>query len=335
MTNMSRIRPWAGGQRIVALGGGHGLSVTLGALRGMSDNLTAVVGVSDDGGSSGRLREEFGIVPPGDMRMALAALCGDDSWGRTWSSVLQHRFTGAGDLAGHAVGNLLIAALWQETDDLVAGLDYVGALLGARGRVLPSAEEPLQLVAEVLADDAQVGDPPIRVSGQTAVEAVHGRIVGLAVEPAEPAACEAAVAAIDEAQLIVLGPGSWFSSVIPHLKVPGIRDAVARSSALRVMVLNIGAATVETRGFAPHTYLEVFAEQAPGVELDLVLADDRAVTDQTALSEAADRIGARVQFERVAARDYSTGDLLHRHDTDLLAAAFSAIMARGRISPWR
>ncbi len=121
MTVRHRGRIWGDGPKIVALGGGHGLSATLAALRGMSDNLTAIVGVSDDGGSSGRLRNEFDIVPPGDMRMALAALCGDDSWGRTWSQVLQHRFPGDGELAGHAVGNLLIAALWQETDDLVAG----------------------------------------------------------------------------------------------------------------------------------------------------------------------------------------------------------------------
>ena len=335
MGSLARVRPWAGGQRIVALGGGHGLSVSLGALRGMSDNITAIVGVSDDGGSSGRLREEFGIIPPGDLRMALAALCGDDSWGRTWSSVLQHRFTGGGELTGHALGNLLIAAMWQETGDLVSGLDYVAALLGARGRVLPSAEEPLELVAQVLPDGATPGEPPVTVVGQTEVEAVHGRIVGLTISPPEPTACEAAVAAIDESQLIVLGPGSWFSSVIPHLKIPGIREAVSRSQALKVMVLNIGAATVETRGFAPHTYLEVFAEQTPGVELDVVLADERAVSDRGALDLAAERLGARVLFERVAAQDYDTGALLNRHDPDLLAAAFSAIMARGRISPWR
>ena len=122
---------------VVALGGGHGLSATLQALRRVTPHLTAVVGVSDDGGSSGRLREEFGIVPPGDLRMALAALCGDDTWGSTWARVLQHRFASKGELDGHSLGNLLITALWEETDDLVEGLDWVARLLDAKGKVLP------------------------------------------------------------------------------------------------------------------------------------------------------------------------------------------------------
>ncbi len=122
--------------RVVALGGGHGLAASLAALRLVTDDLTAVVTVADDGGSSGRLRREFGCLPPGDLRMALAALCGDDEWGRLWSRVVQHRFDGSGppthaSLDGHAVGNVLIVALWQLLGDPVEGLDYVGRLLGA------------------------------------------------------------------------------------------------------------------------------------------------------------------------------------------------------------
>ncbi|NBX70995.1 MAG: YvcK family protein, partial [Actinobacteria bacterium] len=120
---------------VVALGGGHGLASSLRALRQVTPNLTAIVGVSDDGGSSGRLREQFDVVPPGDLRMALAALCGDDTWGSTWAQVLQHRFKSDGDLDGHSLGNLLITALWQETGDVVAGLDWVAKLLDAQGRV--------------------------------------------------------------------------------------------------------------------------------------------------------------------------------------------------------
>lgn len=126
----------SGRRRVVALGGGHGLAATLQALRQVTDEL-AVVGVADDGGSGGRLRDEFGVLPPGDLRMALAALCGDDSWGRTWEQVIQHRFGGEGQLGGHSVGNLLITALWEQTGDPVTGLDWVGALLQAQGRVLP------------------------------------------------------------------------------------------------------------------------------------------------------------------------------------------------------
>jgi 2-phospho-L-lactate transferase/gluconeogenesis factor (CofD/UPF0052 family) len=172
--------PGSSGPRVVALGGGHGLAATLRALRRVTDDVTAVVAVSDDGGSSGRLRQEFDVVPPGDLRMALAALCGDDTWGRTWSRVVQHRFAGTGDLAGHSLGNLLITALWEETGDIVTGLDWVAALLGAHGRVLPVATVPLQVVAEVRGlhpDDPSVVE---RVEGQVEVATTPGDVVSAA-----------------------------------------------------------------------------------------------------------------------------------------------------------
>ena len=139
--------------RVVALGGGHGLAASLTALRRVTDRLTAVVTVADDGGSSGRLRQEFDILPPGDLRMALAALCSDDHVGRTWASVLQARFRGDGPLGGHAIGNLLIAGLWQQLGDPVEGLDMVGDLLRTRGRVLPMSAVPLEIEADVLGLD--------------------------------------------------------------------------------------------------------------------------------------------------------------------------------------
>src|ERR1700745_3185242 len=138
--------------KVVALGGGHGLFASLSALRRVTRQLTAIVTVADDGGSSGMLRRDFGVLPPGDLRMALAALCGDDAWGTTWSKAGQHRFAGGGGLGGHAVGNVLIVALWELLGDTTAGLDWVGRLLGAHGRVLPMASVPLDLVAEVELD---------------------------------------------------------------------------------------------------------------------------------------------------------------------------------------
>ena len=134
---------------VVALGGGHGLHASLSALRRVVDRLTAVVTVADDGGSSGRLRQEFGVLPPGDLRMALAALCGDDEWGQTWAQVLQHRFAGDGDMRGHVTGNLLIVSLWEQLGDHVQALDWVGRLLGASGRVLPMALTPLVMTAQI------------------------------------------------------------------------------------------------------------------------------------------------------------------------------------------
>ena len=130
---------WSTEPSVVALGGGHGLAASLMALRGVTTDLTAVVTVADNGGSSGRLRDEFGVLPPGDLRMALAALCGDDRWGQTWARVLQHRFASEGEMHGHSMGNLLIVTLWDLLHDHVDGLDWVGGLLGARGRVLPMA----------------------------------------------------------------------------------------------------------------------------------------------------------------------------------------------------
>src|SRR5690606_14882154 len=157
---------------VVALGGGHGLAATLSALRRVTHRLTGIVTVADNGGSSGRLRTEFGILPPGDLRMALAALCGDDDWGRAWAEVLQHRFRGDGPLAGHAVGNLLLAALWDMERDQVAGLDLVAELLGARGRVLPMANVPLDIEADV-----EFGpDRTEVVRGQAEVATTPGRI---------------------------------------------------------------------------------------------------------------------------------------------------------------
>ena len=131
------------GQNIVALGGGHGLSATLRALRHITRALTAVVTVADDGGSSGRLRQEMPILPPGDLRMALASLCEESEWGLTWRDVMQLRLDTTGPLNGHALGNLLISGLWQLLDDPVEGLDWVGRLLGAQGRVLPMSSTPI------------------------------------------------------------------------------------------------------------------------------------------------------------------------------------------------
>ena len=192
-----------------------------------------MVTVADDGGSSGRLRRELGVLPPGDLRMALAALCGDDDWGRTWSEVVQHRFTSAGPLHDHAVGNLLIVALWQLLQEPVAGLDWVGKLLDAQGRVLPMAAVPLDIAAEVVGCDPAHPTQVTTVRGQVAVASTSGRVASIALEPANPPACAEAVAAIDEADWVILGPGSWFTSVLPHLLVPDLARAIVASRARR------------------------------------------------------------------------------------------------------
>jgi len=323
VTNSARSQPQTSGPKVVAIGGGHGLAATLRALRRVTDDVTAVVGVSDNGGSSGRLRDEFDVVPPGDLRMALAALCGDDSWGRTWSRVIQHRFAGGGELSGHSIGNLLITALWEETGDIVTGLDWVGALLGAHGRVLPVATVPLHVVADVEGLDSADPDRVIRVEGQVEIATTEGNVVGLRIEPADAVACSAAVEAIGDADVIVLGPGSWFTSVIAPLMVSGIGEAVVRSSAKVVVVLNLAPQPGETAGFSPQRHLEVLAAQLPGIRVDTVIADPTRVKDVSSLEASAARLGAHLVLAPVAARDHTPN-----HDVDLLASALGGVFVR-------
>ena len=251
--------------------------------------------------------------------MALAALCEDDEWGRTWSRVVQHRFSGPGDLAGHSVGNLLIVALWElAADDPVHGLDWVGRLLKSTGRVLPMATVPLEIEAGVEEPDGSV----VTVRGQVAVATTDGRIVDVALSPAEPPACAEAVAAIDAADWVVLGPGSWFTSVIPHLLVPELAAALRRTSARRMVVLNLEPQPGETSGFAPESYLEVLERHAPGLAIDVVLADPSSVTDLEALQKAAASLGAEVHLADVRA---ASG--LPRHEPEALAAAYRAVVS--------
>ncbi|MEO8330567.1 MAG: uridine diphosphate-N-acetylglucosamine-binding protein YvcK, partial [Candidatus Nanopelagicales bacterium] len=280
---------------MVALGGGHGLAASLSALRRITTSLTAVVTVADDGGSSGRLRRELGVLPPGDLRMALAALCDDDEWGSTWSRVVQHRFQGSGELHGHSVGNLLIVALWEIVDaDPVAGLDWVAQLLKAQGTVLPMSTVPLDIRARVQGEDPGNPDLVSVVRGQNAVATTSGRILDVQLDPSPPPACPQAVAAIEAADWLVLGPGSWFTSVLPHLLVPDLARAVTESSARRCVVVNLEPQVGETAGFAPESHLEVLRQYAPGLAVDVVIADAAGVTDGSSLQRAARDLGAEV-----------------------------------------
>lgn len=311
------------GPAVVAFGGGHGLSSTLQALRRVTDDITAVVGVSDDGGSSGRLRQAFDIVPPGDLRMALAALCGDDGWGRTWARVVQHRFSGDGELGGHAVGNLLIAALWEETGDIVTGLEWVGSLLGAHGKVLPLSTSPLEIVAEVVG--LHPTDPlfSTEVRGQVAVARTRGRVESVRLEPAGAGACAQALEAVREADALIIGPGSWYTSVLTHLLLPDMRHAFLESSAMKVCNLNLAPQAGETEHFRLHTHLDVLHQQIPDLKIDVVLAERAVVSDRAALERSARRIGARVELATL-----TQPPVMSTHSPDLLAAAIRTVLPR-------
>ncbi len=307
----------------MALGGGHGLYGSLSGLRRVTRDLTAIVTVADDGGSSGRLRREYGVLPPGDLRMALAALCGDDSWGTTWSKVVQHRFTGNGELGGHAVGNLLIVALWELLGDPVQGLDWVGRLLGAHGRVLPMASVPLELEAEVEGVDPKFPHRVSTVRGQVACAKTTGRVRSMSLVPADPPACAEAVEAVAQADWVVLGPGSWFTSVLPHLLVPELASALIATPARRLVTLNLAPQPGETEGFSPHAHLEVLASHAPDLAFDVVLAD-RATVKSTAatreLEDAAAKLGGRLVLAELAMAGRPD-----RHDPRRLAGAFAQV----------
>ncbi|WP_030670368.1 uridine diphosphate-N-acetylglucosamine-binding protein YvcK [Streptomyces rimosus] len=328
--------------KVVALGGGMGLSASLAALRRITGDLTAVVTVADDGGSSGRLRDELGVLPPGDLRKALAALCGDDDWGQTWSRVIQHRFTSEGELHDHAVGNLLIVALWEQLGDHVQALDLVGKLLGAHGRVLPMSAVPLELQALVKGHDETRPDDITTVRGQATVALTPGEVQSVHVVPEDPPAVPEVVEAVRDADWVVLGPGSWFSSVIPHLLVPELREALEETKARKVLSLNLAPQPGETDGFSPQRHLEVLARHAPKLAFDVVLADRAAVPDTESLIVAAKQlVGSEVELAAVAAPGSPCGTAethkgAARHDPELLAAAYDRIFRmHGRIGPWR
>lgn len=320
--------------RVVALGGGHGLAATLSAARQLTDRLTAVVTVADDGGSSGRLRSAYGLLPPGDLRMALAALAGDDEHSLLLRGALQHRFAG-GELGGHPVGNVLLAGLLQHLGNPVAALGAVERLLGLRPdtHVLPMSCEPLDIVAEVAGVATPAGTDTgraVTVRGQVAVAGTRGRVVAIRLLPVDPPACPEALAAVAAADALILGPGSLFTSVLPHLLLPDLRKAVTAAQGLRVLVMNLVPQAGETDGFSAEAHLEVLAAHAPGLTLDVVIADRRAATAnrgqmQGGLRAAAEELGARVVLAQLGRPDQPGA-----HDPVALAAVLGEVLVSGR-----
>lgn len=316
---------------MACLGGGHGLFATLRAARTLAQHVSAIVTVADDGGSSGRLRREFGTIPPGDLRMALAALAADDEQGRLWEDVLQHRFGGRGALAGHAVGNLIVQGMRDVLGDDVAALREVGRLLRIKGQVLPMATVPLDLEAEVagLEEDPRV---VTQVRGQVAVASTPGQVRRVKVIPENPPVAQEAVDAIAGADVVTLGPGSWFSSVIPHLLVPGIVEVLNRTEAVKVAVLNLVAEPGETEGFTAERHLHMLAQHCHELRLDVVLVDEHTAVGSAArehVVRAAGQLGARVEFADVR-REGESGRWSSTHSPRKLAAALEGVYRQVR-----
>ena len=317
-----------GGPRVTALGGGHGLSASLAALRHVAGSLTAVVTVADDGGSSGTIRREMDVLPPGDLRMALAALCDDTDWGRTWAQAMQHRFRATkldpqdATLDGHALGNLLIVALWELLGDPVDGLRWAGALLRADGQVLPVSRTPLTISGTVLSDaDGTLRRRTVRGQVALATAAHHGHVSDVRLSPEDAPATAEALEAIETADHVVLGPGSLFTSVLPHLLMPEVRRSLERTNAKKIFVTNLLPGEQETSGMSHADHLRVLADHAPELRLDTIIADPRTVAHRERFQQAAARMGARVVFSRVASgRDRAV------HDPLRLAVAFQEAM---------
>lgn len=262
------------GPKIVAIGGGHGLAVLLRGLKEYTSNLTAIVTVADDGGSSGRLRRELGVLPPGDFRMCIAALADDEA---LITQLFQYRFpsvsTTAGDnggLNGHSFGNLFISAMAELTGSFERALVESGRVLAIRGRVLPSTLENVTLAADLAVEPVGVS----RVTGESSITAAAGTVHRLYLLPEDAPAYPEAVRAILDADLVVAGPGSLFTSVLPNLLVPDIARAVAASPALRVYVCNVATQRGETEGFSVADHVKALEAHTNGRLFPIVLAND-------------------------------------------------------------
>ena len=260
------------GPAVVAMGGGHGLAASLAAIRRYAADVTAVVSVADDGGSSGRLRADYGVLPPGDLRKCLVALADP---GSGWTHAFEYRFE-TGDLAGHALGNLVITGLAATTGDFEAALAEAARVLGATGRVLPATTEPVVLKATARAPEGDRGyGGGIRaVEGQVAVAGTEG-ITSVSLVPADARPPQAALDALERADQVVVGPGSLYTSVLAALVVPALREALAATKARKVYVCNLRAQVPEATGYDVAAHVE--ALRAHGVEVDVVVTHPGAL----------------------------------------------------------
>jgi len=293
---------------VVALGGGHGLSATLTALRLLGADPTAVVTMADDGGSSGRLRRDLGMPPPGDLRMALLALADPEVEAR---ELFAYRFQ-RGDLAGHNLGNLILAGLAELRGDFLEALDTASRWLRVHGRVLPSTLVPVRLRGRV---DGQV------VEGQVAIRDAWGRVERGWLQPRRPLALAEAVAAVRTADLVLLGPGSIFTSVMPNLLVPQLGAAIAAVSGRVVYLCNLEPQLGESSGFSPEAHLAAVLAHCPGLRVPVVLCQ-RPATETAVQREAAAfaELGARVLHA-----DLADPTNAGRHDPTRLAVALKEL----------
>lgn len=307
------------GPKIAAIGGGHGLNTLLRGLKEHTDNITAIVTVADDGGSSGRLRRDLGMLPPGDFRNCIAAL--SEAEGLV-SQLFQYRFGDEGELSGHSFGNLYLTAMTAVTGSFEAGLEESSRVLAVRGRVVPSTLAQIELGAEVLLPESADGGRLIQVHGESNVGRAGGRIRRVYLDPDAPPAYPGAIRAILEADLIVIGPGSLYTSVLPNLLVPDIARAILSAQALRVYVCNVATQAGETGGYDVDMHVAALRDHIGRDVVTSVLANS------TFTGHRAPGVGVDWVRLPAAAPDYllHAGDLVDahhpwRHDPAKLARA--------------
>lgn len=307
------------GPKIVVVGGGTGLSTLLRGLKVYSANITAIVTVADDGGSSGRLREEFGVLPPGDIRNCLAALADQE---KLLTELFQYRFSAGNGLVGHSFGNLFLTAMTEITGDLERATAASSQVLAIRGRVLPATLSDLRLWAEL--SDGR------RIEGESNITEANGKILKIGCTPANPPALPAVLKAINEADYIVIGPGSLYTSIIPNLLVPEIADAIASRCVPRIYVCNIMTQPGETVGYTVSDHIRAI-DNACGKKLfNAVLVHRKVPSAQSLINyaqenshpvfldrEAVGKLGRRIVLTNVMDEDEQTK--LVRHNPERLA----------------
>jgi uncharacterized cofD-like protein len=313
----------ARGPRIVALGGGTGLSTLLRGLKAYSANITAIVAVADDGGSSGRLRQQLGIVPPGDIRNCIAALADAEP---LMTQLMQYRFPPGSGLDDHAFGNLFIAAMTAVTGDFDEAVRESNRVLAVRGQVLPATSVPLNLTAQLASGRV--------VRGQAALSQVTEPISRVEIDPGDVRATPEALERILEADLIVIGPGSLYTSVIPNLLISDIHDALSAADGLRVYVCNVATQPGETGGFTASRHLTTLFDHVGDQLVDIVL-----LNRNRAARQPLGWLGQPVQLDTrqleeipvvVVEDDLIDDQNAHHHDPDKLAAVLLRLLQEDR-----
>ncbi len=325
------------GPRVVALGGGTGMSALLEGLKEYTSQVTAVVSVADDGGSSGRLRREFDMLPPGDIRKCLVALSDESP---LLGELMQYRFSDADaagpagnvELAGHSFGNLFLTALWRLTGDFGEAVRQAGRILSIRGRVIPSTLDRISLVATYRDGSAMTGQRQISESAK--------RIDRIQLRPKPGPASRDILEAVEQANLIVLGPGSLYTSVLPNLLMAGIPEAIRRSSAVKVYVANIASQEGETRGFTLKDHLDAIRAHTGELPFGLVLVNSSDLPPPV-LKKLREEGGAVVRYDpssfdgesrdlRFAEADLTGRENVLRHDPKKLGRMLMTLLARER-----